>query len=595
MKTRELIPKARAAVKKTLRLKLPPRGVPKAKPRPVVPLPPIALPAHLKRRLLALSRRHWIVANGTGVAMLIATICALIIGQTFFDWLFDIPWLARAGFLVGDAVLLGWIYRKYLHATLRQRLNLAKTALLVEKKWSKFRQGLITAVEMSEGKSQATRGSRQLIDVLMEQVSAKSLDLDFKEVVPGKALRRWTSWAVAAAVILAAGTVVFWPSSEALLQRLILLNVPLPTKTIVVPITKDLSAAIGGNIELVAQAKGVIPIHGRLMISYADSNPLEIPLTVLPDRPGVFSYTVRNVQKDFHYQFLLNDGRGPEFTVTSKPAPSIQALECTEVFPTYTKLPPAKLEPSNLSLLEGSHLRLVATPSEPLKTAVVILQGISQKIDMAVEDGGKKLEADIPIPAKDLTGMSLHLVNGAGFTSTDETIYPIVLVPDNPPVVTITEPKDVHETLTLRAKPTIAFEASDDYGLSKLNLVYQLIPPLVVDGGPIPPAPTPVTIPIKLNAHSDNTHYETVLDVALQNPPWKEGWTVNYWIEAADNNTATGPGITKTDPKQFGILSAEAKEAEILQRMKDNASTLDGLFDNQQNVIKDVGNTLPQK
>ena len=595
MKTRELIPKARAAVKKTLRLKLPPRGIPKVKPRVMVPLPPIALSGHLKQRLQALSRRHWIVANSTGIAMLVATTSALILGQCFFDWLFDLPWLARAGFLLGDVILLGWIYRRKLHATLRHRLSLARTALLVEKKWPKFRQGLITAVEMSEGKSQATRGSRQLIDVLMEQVSAKSLDLDFREVITAKPMRRWITWAFVAVLVLAGATAAFWPSSEALLQRLVLLNVPLPTKTIVVPITKDMDVAIGGNIELVAQAKGVVPIHGRVVISYADSAPLELPLTVLPDRPGVFSYTVRNVQKDFHYQFLLNDGRGPDFTVTSKPAPSIQVLECTEVYPSYTQLPPTKLEPSNLSLLVGSHLRLVATPSEPLKSAAIILQGVSQKIDMAVEDGGKKLEADIPIPAKDLTGMSLHLTNGQGFTSTDETIYPIVLVPDNPPVVTITEPKDVRETLTLRAKPIIAFDASDDYGLSKLSLVYQLIPPLVVDGGPVPAAAPPVVIPIKLNAHADNPHYQTMLDVALQNPPWKEGWTVNYWIEAADNNTATGPGITKTDPKQFGILSAEAKAAEVLQRMKDNANTLQGLFDDQQNVIKDVGGTLPQK
>ena len=109
--------------------------------------------------------------------------------------------------------------------------------------------------------------------------------------------------------------------------------------------------------------------------------------------------------------------------------------------------------------------------------------------------------------------------------------------------------------------------------------------------------PTPevqhIMVPVK--SAKEGTHYEVVLDVAAQTPPWHEGWTVNYWIEATDNNTATGPGVTKTEHQQFGILTPEAKQAEIMERLKQNASEIDTLSGTQEKVSHDVGEAIPQK
>ncbi len=89
--------------------------------------------------------------------------------------------------------------------------------------------------------------------------------------------------------------------------------------------------------------------------------------------------------------------------------------------------------------------------------------------------------------------------------------------------------------------------------------------------------------------------YEYALDIAVQNPAWREGDTVNYWIEATDNNTATGPGISTTEHQQFGIISPEAKQAEILDRLKQNAAEIDTLSDTQQKINQDVGEAIPAK
>ena len=147
----------------------------------------------------------------------------------------------------------------------------------------------------------------------------------------------------------------------------------------------------------------------------------------------------------------------------------------------------------------------------------------------------------------------------------------------------------------LRAKPAIVFDATDDFGLTQLSLYYQLIPPMIAGETDIRPPSDAKKITIPVKAAKDGSHYIYELNVADQVPAWQEGYTVNYWIEAVDNNTVTGPGTTKTDHKQFQIITAEAKQAEILERLKANAAEIDSLSGTQQKINNDVGETIPQK
>ena len=562
---------------------------------PEAALPAIPLPGNLRQRLNALRRRHRLTGLMTGLAMVLTALSLLFLVQGVSDWWFDLPWFARVGFLLADLAVLGAIYRRHLHRALRKRLSLAEAALMVEKKWPRVQQSVIAAVQLCEGKALSTRGSPQLVRLALEQARARTTNLNFSEVVPTR--RAWRWWMAAVAALLVAGGVAAftWPASLVLLERIFLVNVPLPTKTIVVPITGDLEVPVGSDVELSAKAQGIIPTHGSITLTYATGPAQEFPVDAVPDKPGTFSFTLHNVQNAFKYRFVLNDGHGPEFTVTAKVPPSLSGVECEQVFPGYTGISPRKLAPTDLSLLAGSHLQVRATSTDPLKSAKVVLQGLTQTVDATLDSSGTHLEADIPIPAKNLTGFSIHLVEPSGVASANETVYSIVIVPDNPPVVKILEPADDRETITLRAKPPIVFEASDDYGLTSVTLNYQLIPPMIAGEQDARPPSAVQTIPIKIKPAPQGTQYAYVLDVAAQIPPWQEGYAVNFWIEAKDNNTATGPGITQTDHKQFGVISLAAKQAEILERLKQNASDIGTLSTTQQKISEDVGEAIPQK
>jgi hypothetical protein len=563
--------------------------------RPAALQKSIPLPNDLKQRLNGLRRHFRRVDIATGLAMFLGAICLLFLVQCLSDWWFDLPWLARGGFLLADGVLLAVLYRRQLDRPLRTQLSLEETALRVEKKWPQLQQCVIAAVELSEGKIYSTRGSRQLVQRMLEQARERTLKLNFREVVPTLKLRRWIFLGFVSAGVTAAFAIGGWPSSLALIERLALLNVPLPTKTIVVPITRDLIIPVGSDVEVSAQARGVIPASGRVTITYAGTPPQEFPVTVLPDKPATFSLTVHNVQNAFTYSFHLNDGHGPDFTVSARTPPSVTGVECEQIFPDYTGEAPRKLAPSDLSLLVGSRLIVRAVTADPLQSATVVLQGTNQTVDATLDPTGTHLEADLPIPAKDLAGFSIHLVDQGGVHSTNETVYPIELIPDNPPVVKVLQPAADHETITIHARPLIAFDAGDDYGVARLTIEYQVVPPSAA-GQENSGAPVEVEqIPIDIDDTQKTAHYEYVLDVSAQNPPWQEGSTVNYWIEAVDNNGVTGPGVTKTGPRQFSVVSPEAKQAEILERLKANAAEINSLSDTQQKISNDVGEALPRK
>lgn len=554
----------------------------------------LVFPGQIDKRLAALRRRERLTAIGEGLCRMLAAVSVLLFLQAVADRWFNLPWLARAGFLAADISVLGILYWRYLDRPLRVRKSFSEVALMIEKKWPVLRQCLISTVEFAEGKKNATHGSLQLIHVVFRHAVAQTSRIDFNQVVPLRCLYRWMALGGSLALGCAILAYATRPASVVLLQRIVLMNVPLPTRTIVLPLTHDMTIPVGKDVEVSVRVQGEIPPRGRLIVTYEGESPREFAVTPKATQKDLFALTVQNVQKNFHYHFHVNDGESPTYSVKAKVPPSLVSVELVQVFPEYTNLPPQKRMPSNLSLLAGSRLKVHAVAAEPLQAATLVVQGLSQPIRMTLDDSRTRLDAEIPILSKDLTGFSIHCVDSLGVASSNDTRYPITLIPDKPPTIKILRPTSERETITPSAKPVLTFEAGDDYGLSRITLRYEMIPPSIA--GQENDATQEVrSISIPAHKSDGNREYNFVFDEAVRNPPWKEGWTVSYWIEAEDNNSVTGPGVFKTDRRQFSILSTAEKQAEILNRFQQNAEAIQDLSNAQQKVSTQVGDSIPQK
>lgn len=557
----------------------------------------VPLPSDFRKKLRALARRHLFLNLGEGSAVWLRLCSALLLAQALADWWLGLPLGVRIVFLLMDLFLLGWLGWRGLYLPWKRRLDLAGAALLAQKSYPELRGALIASVQLADARTASTSGSPALVQALIQETAKAVRMLNFRQAASSR--KFWHECGLCAFPTVLALTLAVWswPASGALLGRIILLPLVLPTKTIVKSLTKDMSVPIGSDVVLSAQAIGVVPRQGRITLTYPGGRTQDV--TVIPegDVTDVFSTTLKNVQRGIRYQFSLNDGKGESHSVRPLEAPAIVSLECRQIWPAYTGLGEQKRDPANLTLLVGSVLKVRVSSSLPLKQARLHLEGLNLEVDMKpVSPDRKMAEGEIPI-VSGLTGLSIPLTSDEYISSIKDSVYSIDVVPDKAPVVTLLKPGDESGSVTPFTKAQIECELSEDFGLASISLCYRIEAP------PVPGLqdPTPSSdvrrreIPLKEFEPGHTQRIKDVWNLSAESPHWKEGWKVFFWIEAVDNNSATGPSLARTAERQWTILSPEAKRAELAGRLEQDADVLKQISARQEGASKSVGHLLETK
>ena len=555
------------------------------------------VPPRLARKLASLGRKYRFVNGTERLARVVSGAMMLVTAQMFLDWLVDLPWVARAVILAADLWLLDFFVRRQLLPLILRPPNLEACALMVEKHWPRFRGKIIAAVQFAGPRT--TADSPALIEVLQEQAETGSSGVIFGEIVPTRALKRRAGMALIVAALWVGLLLLTAPGSIALLERVVLLPAKVPRKTEVICLSGNIIIPAGSSVLLEARARGIVPSHGRATLVDDSGRIQEITIDPEPDRPDRFSLKVAKVEQSFSYTIRLNDGTSDAYQVRTLPAPHVTSIDCEQIYPAYTGLGSVKRTVGNLALLAGSQLKIHAVANSKIVRASLKLAGVNKVLPLAIGGAdGNDLTGEIGIPASGLTGFSIQLTNQAGITSGDETQYRIDVIPDRPPAIQLTWPERLQELATLKAKPTIAFVASDDYGLAKIALCYRIIQDqdaVAADATATPP-PEPKRIEMELgHGHPLNMKNRYVWDLAAIQPPLTEETTVEYWMEAQDANNVTGPGVGDSEHHTIKIASDIEKKAEVMNRLMDSLSTITDISQNQEKVNKDLGEAIRVK
>ena len=389
---------------------------------------PAALPPAVAQRLQALASRVLHIAWAGGLLRLLLAVCVLETIQCAADLLFDLPARTRAVFLVTD--LAGFVFLVVRHgiSPWQQRLSPDEAALLAQKLRPEFKTMLISAVQLARHPN----GSPWMVSTLQQQTAKGVGRTDLRRAVPWRRLRTLFAGAL---IALAFSGVLAWrtnPTSVILVRRAFLANLPLPTRTVVVAISQNVSITPGDSVEFSARAQGEIPRTGRVEISYPGKAAETVVVNAKPSSPDVFSMTLPNVQQPLTYRFYLNDGRGPEWSVSMIHAPVLDSVQFRVVYPAYTSLPDAAVTAGNLRLLEGSHLQINGRASQPLQSARVVAQGGGQTVELKAGADPRDFKGELSIPARGLSGFTIALRNEAGVASRDDTLYAVEIIPDQP-------------------------------------------------------------------------------------------------------------------------------------------------------------------
>jgi len=552
------------------------------------------VPARLLRKLTALGKRYRRVNGMEKIAKYLTYAVMLVTLQMFLDWLINLNLFFRALILAGDIWLLTYFFRKQLGPLIKRPPNVEACALMVEKKWPRYRGKIIATVQFAGPRF--TNDSPELVQSVQREADAATGALDFGQIVPTKLLKR-RIWMALIVIITWLGLMVATaPGSIALLERVFLIPVKVPRKTDVICLSGSKVIPSGESILLEARATGIIPSHGRVTMTDDAGRIQEITIDPEPDHSDLFSLKIDRVSQSFSYTIRLNDGISDTYQIKAVPRPNVTSIDCEQVYPPYTGMANVKRTVGNLALLAGSQLKIHATTNSKIEKATMKLTGVEKTMPLIIGGpDGNELTGQIDIPATGLTGFSIQLTNEAGIVSGDETQYRVDIIPDHPPTIQLTYPERLQELYTLKAKPTIAFVANDDYGLAKVTLCYRIVQDsdVTADSAKVVP---PKQIEMDLaGGHPKDMKNRYVWDLTTIQPPVSEGNTIEYWMEAADANNITGPGIGDSEHHTIKVVSEVEKKAEVMNRLMDSLSTITDISQQQDKINQDLGGVIQGK
>ena len=530
--------------------------------------------------------------------MALAAVLTWLAIEMPFDWLLALSFATRAVMLVigvGGATVLAWRFgiRKWLHQPDDERV-----ALAIERALPRFRSRFIASVQLarqrdardSSGSHESV--SRPLVNALLEQTAKVAADAPFDDAVKTDTLRRWVR--IAAAATLFAGALWFaggrasWP----LFQRALLMNVPVPRKTMIVAFTGARVIAIGDDLRIEATAAGVIPKSGKLIVESANGRRQEFSFDPTPAEPVRFSRTLQSVQENFRYRIELGDNRTDTASVRVRQRPAISSVTYEQQWPAYTKLPPMRRQQGNLKLLAGSKLAVRLTATAPLRSGTMRLTGaepttVIRSTPLGANETGEWI-GSADIPAKDVAGVTFHLTDTEGVESRAMAVHRIEIVPDTAPTIRILLPARREELLTRNATLLLGFEAKDDFGVARVLLHYAVN---WTEGAPHK------TLELDLGGEQPKVlarRFEW--KIARLTPAPGENDTIDFWLEARDANDVTGPGIAvMPEHWQARIVTDEEKRADLANRLNDTLQSLDAVRQSQQDLAMRLGDLIREK
>lgn len=443
--------------------------------------------------------------------LLLAVLWALA-GAFAVDWWLEMPVLLRVISLLAVAGVGAWAFVEFVRPMLGWKEDQVDLALIVQKH-HRIDSDLVAALQF-EGPQAAAWGSPQLETAVIHRVADSGNRLDvFEGLDYGQCMRRLG--ALAATVILAAVLVILFPNHvSAFFNRFFLGKRHYPTQTqleaivingqIVHPGEGTATIPHGQPLEFAVFAwhsDGLeeLPESGRVKIwSLETKAESELELTPLlndasaaahlavlaaadssieiPTDHRVFIASLKQASESLGYQVYLGDAWTDPAEIRVVPPPAVDMyLEVTP--PAYTLAANttngSKGGARQVSVIEGSSVAVRLTSNKPLREAALTLGDSKLSLQPAGEDDEDRQVWRYEDPAGPLSGIAAavkfkaQVVDEDGMSLAQPLEGVIKLKPDQSPKVFA----DVTTRVVLpTAKPSIAFGASDDFGLATLGV-----------------------------------------------------------------------------------------------------------------------------
>jgi len=218
-------------------------------------------------------------------------------------------------------------------------------------------------------------------------------------------------------------------------------------------------------------------------------------------------------------------------------APELGEVRVKVFYPSYTKFKPTEIsEGGNAVILKGSTALISGVSSLPLRAAVLKYKGRQERsLAMSVR---ARLYPEVKLRITEDFNFKLEAFGKNGLASLGKEWHSIRTIDDEFPRVNLIFPaQDL--LVAPKAELKLVYEYGDDFGVSEAALVF-------VKGGKNFRVPLEHNSPAVQRRVSEYLWNVTALSLSF-------GETIEYWIEAADNDTETGPKRSLSKKQKLSV------------------------------------------
>jgi hypothetical protein len=284
-----------------------------------------------------------------------------------------------------------------------------------------------------------------------------------------------------------------------------------------------------------------------------------------------FAQTMENIRESFAYRVQLGE-RSRWYEVNVIEPPMVRSLRVTVNFPRYTNRPPLALDENlgDILALPGSVVSIRMRPNKPMEEAELVFND-GKKVALARE--GDNYNGEFTVRRQGTYQFALK--DPKGLTNTDAIQYRIELETDQAPAVRITFPgqdMDLDESMRM----PLVIEGDDDYGFSKLQIVYEIIAGGAPEGDASRDKQASWSIAIA-NKNSRAFREQPVWDLAQLDLQPED--MVRYYAEVFDNDVISGPKSGRSQTFHLRFPSIYEMYQEMAEAQDEATQDLQAIYE----------------
>jgi hypothetical protein len=421
--------------------------------------------------LIAAVRRRWFVtvALRTAGASMAAAAVPLLAGLVVY-WLIA-PVGGALLMLAAFSTLLSIAAAGILVSRIEPRPDDTHVARFIEERAEllpahlSMDDAVVSAVQALN--ADATDGRAPFASLVVASALRKLEGIDAAVLVPPSAVRRAALIALSGAAAVVITVAIGAPALRHALETARLRLFPASVSVEVVP--GDTRIVAGRPLTIRARLRSGDALLSRAIPKLVVSAGTEERTVEMLRGGEMFEFPLESVDRTFKYKVIAGGVSSNQYTVTAMFPPRVKRIDVHYQYPSFSALAPRTEEDGgDIYAPAGTRITLQIHTDKPVVSGTL---GVLKGSPNLRPSGDRRLEAELVIARDD--SYRIHLLDGDGLESNDDSEYFIRVMEDRPPDVRILRPS-ADQGITPLQEVGIEARAEDDYGIASLDLVYSV-------------------------------------------------------------------------------------------------------------------------